>query len=320
MTENDLISLVARLTSRPASDVLLGIGDDAAVVKMPAGKSLVTCTDTLVSGVHFPAGTPARCVGFKSLAVNLSDMAAMAAQPRWIQLSLTLPAADAVWVREFISGFMALADRFQLILIGGDTCSGPLSITVQLMGFAGKDRWLTRGSANPGDLLVVSGELGGAAFALQQLERGQRPHPDLLQRLHEPQPRLHLGQALAAIASSCIDISDGLLLDLERLLQGSGYGASVQLEKLPSSALLAELPDTERWRLQLSGGDDYELCFSVPPSQRRSLQELAGSSDVAVNIIGEVTASAGICCYDVNGAVIQLQRAGFQHFEHSDES
>ncbi len=320
MAEDDLISLIAESTNRAASDVLIGIGDDAAVIDVPPGKSLVTCTDTLVAGVHFPDGAPAHSIGFKSLAVNLSDMAAMAAKPRWAQLSLTLPTMDEPWVRDFLAGFMVLADRYNVILVGGDTCAGPLSITVQAMGLADRDKLLTRGTAKAGDLLAVSGELGDAALALMLLRGGQSVHSQLLQRLHEPEPRLRVGSALAGIASSCIDISDGLALDLERLLRSSGCGARVDLEKLPASKHLEKLPDAQRWELQMTGGDDYELCFSVPPKRLPLLENMIRTTAVPVSIIGEVTASAGINCYDENGTVIQLRSSGYQHFENTDAS
>ena len=320
MTEDDLISLIANLADRPAADVIIGIGDYAAVVDVPHGKSLVSCTDTLVSGVHFPAGTPAFSVGFKSLAVNLSDMAAMAATPRWAQLSLTLPAIDEEWIEGFFAGFLALADRYNVALIGGDTCAGPLSITVQLLGVADGNTILRRGAASVGDLIAVSGWLGDAALALSLIKRAETVDPDLLKKLDEPEPRVELGQKLAGIASSCIDISDGLMLDLERLLQRSGYGARLEIVKLPASDFLAGLTEDERWEFQLGGGDDYELCFSVPPGRLPQLEETISTVEVPVNIIGEVTASPGISCYDAVGTAVQLKSTGFQHFKYSDES
>jgi len=320
MIEDELISLIASLAGRPASDVILGMGDDAAVLEVPDNHVLVTCTDTMVAGVHFPAATPAGSVGFKSLAVNLSDLAAMGARPRWAQLSLTMPSADESWVRAFMAGFISLADRHSVILVGGDTCSGPLSITVQAMGVAQRGSLLTRGTARRGDLIAVSGQLGDAALALSLLERQQGVDPDLLRRLHEPEPRLRLGQALVGIASSCIDISDGLLLDLERLLKGSACGANVMLDDLPASGHLLELAAEKRWRMQLAGGDDYELCFTVPPQQRQRLRELADSLAIRISVTGEVTGSDTISCFDATGAVFEPEKPGFQHFENPDET
>ena len=314
MAEDDLIALIAGLADRDSSDVVIGIGDDAAVLDIPEDHLFVTCTDTLVAGVHFPQATSASSVGFKSLAVNLSDMAAMGATPRWAQLSLTLPAADESWVREFISGFLKLADRANVTLVGGDTCSGPLSITVQVMGIAAKGKVLNRGTASPGELLAVSGWLGDAAFVLRQLGEGQSVPAAQLRRLNEPEPRLGLGSALAGIASSCIDISDGLMLDLERLLRHSGCGARVELESLPVSEYLSRIPAEQRQELQLAGGDDYELCFSIPSSQLTLLDELATRLEIPVSVIGKVTNSPGISCYDENGVVIELNNTGFQHF------
>jgi thiamine-monophosphate kinase len=319
MTEDELIQLIASLAARPAGDVAVALGDDAAVVTVPASQSLVTCTDTLVAGVHFHAETPAHLIGFKSLSVNLSDLAAMGALPRWVQLCLTMPAADGAFVAEFMRGFMQLADRYSVILVGGDTTRGPLSITVQAMGLADKNRLLTRGTAAPGDLVAVSGQLGDAALALQQLENGRPVAMEQMRRLQQPEPRIELGMELAGLASSCIDISDGLLLDLERLLLHSGCGASLELEKLPASECLLELEAEKRWQLQLTGGDDYELCFTIKPEFRSRLEELAESLAITITVIGSTSSGETIRCFDRAGTLIKTSKAGFQHFQENDK-
>ena len=314
MAEDGLISLIANMADRSSRDVIIGIGDDAAVLNIPNGRSLVTCTDTLISSVHFPADTDASSVGHKSLAVNLSDIAAMGAIPRWAQLSLTLPAYDEIWVTEFLRGFLALADRHGVVLVGGDTCAGPLSITVQVMGLVDEGILLKRGTAAVDDLLAVTGCPGEAALALQILQRGESGQPELLQKLNEPEPHLAFSQSLLGIASSCIDISDGLLLDLERLLQTGSCGAQVDLADLPCSEFLDSLPLDDREKLQLSGGDDYELCFSLPPSMLPRLTEITNAHSTPFSIIGRITATSGVKCYDRQGNLKEFTDHGFQHF------
>ncbi len=296
------------------SGVKLGIGDDAAVLELPAGQHLVAATDTLNAGIHFPIETSAYDIGYKCLAVNLSDLAAMGAVPRWALLSLSLPEADPEWLRSFTAGFKSLAQVHGVTLVGGDTTSGPLSISLTALGFIEPGRQLTRSGARPGDLLVVSGTLGGAARALQLLLAGEPA--DERHLLDRPQPRVKLGQALPGYASACIDISDGLLADLGHVLEASGCGARIEIKKLPQAASLAGLEDEARWNFQLSGGDDYELLFCLPPDHKALLETWSQQLDIRLSIIGVLEEDDGIRCFSPDGSLFDTQRAGFEHFSH----
>ncbi len=315
LNENQLIESIARRAARdiPDSGLILGIGDDAAIIRTAAGYDLVTCTDTLVSGVHFPENTSAYDIGWKSLAVNLSDLAAMGANPRYTQLALTLPHARSDWLEAFLDGWYALAQQFKVRLIGGDTTRGPLSITVQAMGEVPADQALLRTGAQAGDLVVVSGELGGAALALECLQAGKQVAADLLQRLKRPQPRLDLGVALIGIATSAIDLSDGLNLDLERLL--GQQGARIELDKLPLPAALKKIPEAWRWPLAISGGDDYELLFTIPVVAQVQLQTLAVELSLPLTVIGTVLPEPGLKLFAA-GAAYQPTSSGYLHFEN----
>ncbi|MBE9550026.1 MAG: thiamine-phosphate kinase [Proteobacteria bacterium] len=316
--ETDLIRLITKNESqqRTGPNLILGIGDDAAIIRVPEQHDLVTCTDTLVAGVHFPEGTSAYDVGWKSLAVNLSDLAAMAATPRFAQLALTLPVANTDWLQDFMAGWSALASQYNLNLIGGDTTRGHLSITVQAMGEVMRGQALLRGRAQAGDLLVVSGELGGAALALQQLQAGKSVDADLLERLNRPQPRVSLGLALSGIASSALDLSDGLGLDLQRLLAGTELGAKIQLNQLPLATALTTVNTQERYSLALSGGDDYELLFSLPAAQQARLAGISAETNIALNVIGEVQATPGLEFLAADGAIFTPESSGYEHFKN----
>ncbi len=300
MTEADLIAILRAHTGAERGDVVLGIGDDAAVVRPRAGHDLVLCTDTLVAGVHFPNDTPADAVGHKALAVNLSDLAAMGAEPTWALLNLTLPEPDADWVTAFARGLGALAGRFGVQLIGGDTTRGPLSISVQVAGEVPSGGALRRGTAQVSDALFVSGPLGDAALALKKVQRGDAVPPALRDRLDRPEPRIECGLKLRGVASSAIDVSDGLLTDLARLLHGTGLGATIDVEALPrSTAFVAEGGVVG---MQLYGGDDYELLFSAP-------------ADAAVGVrIGTVEATPGVVCVDRAGRPLVIEGKGYDAF------
>lgn len=300
MTEADLIEILRAHSGAARDDVALGIGDDAAVVRPRAGHDLVLCTDTLVAGVHFPNDTPADAVGHKALAVNLSDLAAMGAEPTWALLSLTLPEPDADWVTGFARGFGALAKRFGVHLVGGDTTRGPLCITVQVAGEVPLDGALRRGTARAGDALFVSGPLGDAALALTKLQRGDPVPAALRDRLDRPEPRVEFGIALRGVASAAIDVSDGLLTDLARLLHGTGLGATVDVESLPRSA--AFVAEGGVAGMQLYGGDDYELLFAAP-----------AESGVGVRI-GTVEATPGVVCVDSAGRPLVIEGKGYDAF------
>ena len=296
------------------SDVALGVGDDAALVRVPPGRELVVCADTIVSGVHFPAGTEARAVGHRALAVNLSDLAAMGAQPAWFTLALTLPRSEETWVREFARGLLALAREYQIALVGGDTTSGPLSVTVQAMGFCAPGAALLRSGARTGDAVFVSGAPGEAAAGLALLQRTTGASSDrdaLVERFLYPQPRVALGQALVGVASAAIDVSDGTLADLGKLLEVSGAGARIDPEALLVSPALRRMQDRQsalRWAT--SGGDDYELCFTVPEAKIPLAREIESVLMLPLTRIGTVEAERGLRSSD--GA--PLAASGFDHF------
>jgi thiamine-monophosphate kinase len=318
MPEFDLIKrLQQAVCARSAphrAQCVLGIGDDAALMQLPPGKQLVACTDSLVEGVHFPLGTQAAAVGHKALAVNLSDLAAMGAEPAWFLLALTLPSADAAWLDAFAAGMAKLAGESGIFLAGGDVTSGPLNICVTALGLVEPGQALTRGGARAGDLVVVSGRPGAAAHALQTLQSGGQPEAAERSALEYPVPRLALGRALRGLATSCIDLSDGLLADLGHLLDSSGVGARLELRSLPCPPAMAVLPPAARWPLQLSGGDDYELCFTVPPGGRAALDELARSAAVELTVIGEITGQAGLHVVQPDGGRYRPEKSGYEHF------
>ncbi|MFC3551538.1 thiamine-phosphate kinase [Lysobacter cavernae] len=314
MSEFDLIERIrARVASR--EDVILGIGDDAALLQVPAGRQLVVATDTLNVGVHFPAGTAAADIGWKALAVNLSDLAAMAAEPAWCTLSLSLPDGDPAWLEAFLDGFLALAAEHRVALVGGDTTRGPLSIGVTVHGFVAPGRALRRDGARVGDDIWVTGTLGDAAAALQQWRAGEGGDAALRLRLDRPVPRLAAGQALAAVAHAGIDISDGLIADLGHLARSSGVRAEVDLEALPaSSALTAAFEAPSRHGLQATGGDDYELCFIAPTAALEAIERIARATATPITWIGRIVAGEGVRVFDADGAEWQPPRHGYEHF------
>ena len=300
-------------------DVLLGVGDDAALLRVPPGMELALSVDMLVAGRHFPQQTGARAIGHKALAVNLSDMAAMGAEPAWASLAISLPEADEDFVSAFAEGFMALADQYGVALVGGDTVRGPLCISVQIQGLVPAGQALTRSGARPGDAIYVSGFPGdaGAGLALVQGRLqgvGEAAASVLRRALDYPAPRVELGIALRGIASAAIDISDGLAADLGHILQASGHGAELVLEALPvSGALKQALPEqAQQWAMALHAGDDYELCFTVPPARCTELEE--GEWPCTLQRIGTVVASPGIRFIDPQGAAVTVDAAGFDHF------
>lgn len=322
MAEFDLIALIKRRCPKARADVRLGIGDDAAVVAVPAGHELVICVDTLVAGVHFPLDTDAADIGWKSLAVNLSDLAAMGASPAWALLSLTLPAADADFVSRFVDGFAELAALYQLELIGGDTTRGPLSITVAVHGFVPSGRALRRAAAQVGDVAFVSGTLGDAAGGLRCLQSSDAKRPPidvacamLISSLNRPSPRVAAGLALRDLAHACIDVSDGLLADLGHVARASGVGIEIEEDGLPGSTALFECFDVDTARaLQLHGGDDYELAFTVAETEIAAMQAAMSRAGCRVSRIGRVIAEAGVHVVDRNGMRKPIQGNGWEHF------
>lgn len=320
MKEFQLIRQIQQETSIDPSagfdaGVRLGIGDDAAVLELPAGHQLVAATDTLNAGIHFPLDTAPFDIGYKCLAVNLSDMAAMGAKPRWALLSLSLPEANPEWVSLFAAGFKSLASTHGVSLVGGDTTSGPLSVSLTALGVIEPGTQLTRGGASPGDLIVVSGTVGGAARVLELMQAGKPVKEQHL--LDRPQPRVELGQALGGYASACIDISDGLLADLGHVLKASACGARLDIEKLPRSCVLDGLEDTLRWQYQLSGGDDYELLFTLPRLHEEMIARWLQTPGIELSIIGEIEPGEGIRCIGPDGVEYDPQNAGFEHFSQT---
>ena len=331
MREFDLIDLIRERCAMAREDVRVGIGDDAALLAVPAGQLLAVSTDTLVAGVHFPVGTAAFDVGWKALAVNLSDLAAMGATPAWVTLALTLPHGDATWVGAFADGFAALAREYRVALVGGDTTRGPLSITVTIHGFVPEGTALLRNGARAGDGVYVTGTLGDAAagLRLQAAESdGRDPAPrspasqpstdvqaTLLERLNRPTPRVAQGLLLRGRAHACIDVSDGLLADLGHICVASGVGAEVDVDRLPaSSALLAFAQDGACREFQIAGGDDYELCFAAPDSGADALLEDLARSGCGATRIGRIVAGSGVRLHVSGGAEFALPRAGWDHF------
>ena len=313
--EFDLIEVIRARVNVTRSDVALGIGDDAALLDVPAGQQLVACTDALVAGVHFPVGTVPEDIGWKALAVNLSDLAAMGAEPAWALLALTLPDADATFVERFAESFGEFARAHRVALAGGDTTQGPLAITVTALGFVPHDLALTRSGARAGDAVFVTGTLGDAAGALKMLMEVRSAPAALLARLHRPEPRVAAGLALRGIANTCIDVSDGLLADLGHVCADSKIGAEIEADALPVSPALAASFDAETCRdLALAGGDDYELCFTAPSARETEIVEALARIGCGATRIGRIVAGSGVRVLDAGGNEIQIAHAGWEHF------
>ena len=311
--EFDLIARIRdRATTRP--DVVFGIGDDAALLQPPPGMLLAVSMDTLNAGVHFPAATAPADIGWKSLAVNLSDLAAMGAQPAWCTLSLSLPAPDPAFVDGFLDGFLALARQHQVALVGGDTTRGPLSICVAVHGLVAPDAALRRDGARAGDESWVTGDLGDAAAALAAMAAGAGSDRSMRERLDRPTPRIEAGLALGGLANACIDVSDGLLADLGHVCVASDVGARIELAALPTSPALARFGPAVRWPWQASGGDDYELCFTAPLAARDAVQQALASASTPASRIGVVTVEQDVVAFDEAGQHWQPSRSGYAHF------
>jgi|AntDeeMinimDraft_8_1070380.scaffolds.fasta_scaffold00169_11 thiamine-monophosphate kinase len=279
--------------SAKRGDVAMGIGDDGAVVRPLPEHDLVIVTDTLVEGVHFDKTTPPRAIGHKSVAVNLSDLAAMGAQPCWVSLALTLPNVDEYWLQEFSGGLDEICSYYDCQLIGGDTTKGPLTITVTAHGQLPSGSAIPRSGAKAGDWIYVSGSLGDAGLGLKvtqdKVSTTGRHLQQVIERLHFPTPRVALGQTLRGIASSCIDVSDGLLADLGHLMTEAGTVGQLELDKLPLSLALTEtLKVDEALALALTAGDDYELCFTLPEEHRGRMETLTAHLKTRPVCIGRV--------------------------------
>jgi thiamine-monophosphate kinase len=311
--------LIQRYFTRATPGAVLGVGDDAALVRVGSGMELAVSTDMLVCGTHFFADADPYMLGHKALAVNISDMAAMGAQPRWATLAISIPGEDDAWLEHFSAGFFSLADEYRVELVGGDTTHGPLNLSVTILGEVPQGKALRRDGAQAGDEIWVSGKLGDAALALAhmqgKLKLDEASFKATANALHRPVPRVALGAALRGIAHSAIDVSDGLLADLGHILERSHVGAEIQLARLPVSAhLLPYLAQATGRQCALAGGDDYELCFTVPATRREELEKLSSTLALPLACIGSIVAGAGCTVRALNGSVIKIQEAGYEHF------
>ena len=298
--------------------VAVGIGDDAAVLRVPDGCDLVAAVDTIVEARHFPTGSDPRSIGHRALAVNLSDMAAMGAQPAWATLALTLPVAEPAWLEGFAAGLMALARRHGVALVGGDTTRGPLAVSIQILGFVPRGQALLRGGARAGDLLAVTGTLGdaGAGLALVQAgaAAGTAAALELIDRFEYPTPRVEFGIAARGIASAAMDLSDGIAGDLPKFAAASGLAAHVDVDLLPrSAALRAYATAAQSLDLALSAGDDYELLLAVPRARAARLAEAAAERGARLTVIGEFGPGRGVT-WSSKGEKFTPARGGFDHF------
>ena len=312
--------LIRRYFSRPVHSALLGGGDDCALVKPRPGMLLAVSTDMLVEGTHFLPGTDAQRLGHKTLAVNLSDLAAMGADARWVLLSVALPRVDEAWIAEFARGFYALADRVGVELIGGDTTRGPLTMSVTVMGEVPAGLELRRSGARAGDDIWLSGVTGDAALALACLQ-GRATLPDAMLaacrlRLEAPEPRLELGGRLRGLGCSAIDVSDGLLADLGHITQASAVSAELLLDSLPRSPAMASCSDTALLQeCLLAGGDDYELVFTAPAAVRRDLEALSSELKISLTRIGGMLPGPPrVVVRKGDGGELALTHRGFDHF------
>lgn len=302
-------------------DVVKGIGDDCAVIAPIENQNIVVTTDTLVSGVHFPLTTSPRAIGHKAVAVNLSDIAAMGAKPSWISLALTLPEVDEAWLAEFCAGVFELCEFYNVELIGGDTTQGPLSITITAQGLTPVNSYLSRSGAKTGDWIYVTGELGDAALALQQLSSEVSVEEHFIEsiqaKLDYPKPKVLAGQVIREYASSAIDISDGLIADLGHICQASNVGANIILDALPlSNALRESLLEDDAIALALAGGDDYELLFTVSEDNKVGMETALSNSGTKITCIGQLNASQTIST-TLNNKPVPINSVGFEHFSQT---
>lgn len=338
MYEHHIIEehFVRKSVHRP--DIIVGIGDDAAVVTVPDGKQLVVTMDTLNAGIHFPypkSASVKQCydklsaslnntitspydIGYKAAVVNLSDLAAMGAEPTWVTLSLSLPETSSRWLEEFSQGFTDVLNRYNVALIGGDLNRGALSITVQAHGLVDKGQAILHSTAQPGDLIYVSGTLGSAAYALALLQAADEAPvlQQVLPALNQPTPRVELGMALQGVVTAMMDLSDGLSKDLTRMLRACHYGAIVDLQKCPVDNILTQqLPIEQIYQYVFTGGDDYELCFTISPEQQETISTISEQLSIPLTEIGRITHMPGITLLNADENCAKLKNSGYDHFE-----
>ena len=311
-------NLIKQYFTRRTHHTDLSVGDDAALISVSAGMQLAISSDMLVAGTHFFHDAAPHDIGWKALAVNVSDMTAMGANPKWATLAIALPEVKDAWLSEFSRGFFACADAFNIDLIGGDTTRGPLNISVTIMGEVPTSQAIKRSGAQVGDDIWVSGQLGSAALGLAHLQ-GKTHVPEVallacLNALHNPMPRAALGLALRGIATSCIDLSDGLLADLGHILTASNCGATLDLEKIPCIEYFKnDLDNAETQQMLLAGGDDYELCFTAPRSKCEEINLLSKQLNLAITCIASTRTDIGLQAYYKNNQITLLKQ-GFDHF------
>jgi thiamine-monophosphate kinase len=304
-----------RTNALSAKTTLLGIGDDAAVLGVPEKKQLVVTTDTLIAGVHFPVDTSPHAIGHKSLAVSLSDLAAMGADPAWFTLALTLPEVNEQWLEEFSVGLKTLAEQYAVQLVGGDTTKGELSITIQAMGWVDPEQVLTRSGAQHQDKIYVSNTLGDAAAGLGVLQEKLFLDPydatECVSQLEYPQPQHSLSRLIRGFATSCIDVSDGLISDLQHILKASNVGAKVNVSKIPRSSVLKKLDKKKAFSYALAGGDDYELLFTIKSRDEFRFLEFVEKRDLKVTCIGEINEGYEGIEFE---PTFDLESHGYKHF------
>ncbi len=320
-SEFDIIRRYFSRVGKKQNWLSVGIGDDAAVITPDPDSQLLISVDTLNAGVHFPEHSSASDVGYKALAVNLSDIAAMGGEPKWFTLALSLPSADEDWLTAFCQGLSVLVEQYQLCLVGGDTTRGSLSITIQIAGVIPQHQALSREGAMLNDDVYVSGQLGDAAVGLmicqQALKVNEQAVPIFMDRLNRPQPRVELGMALRQLANACIDISDGLAADLGHILEASGVGAEIYPDRIPVSAEFAklELDAQKKQDCMLYGGDDYELCFTAAPDKRDTILDLAARVGINVTRIGQIINEDGLFAVEKDQRGM-LPEKGYDHFQN----
>ena len=308
----DEFELIQNYFNWPLTDptVELGIGDDAAIFNLDSGYQLVTTTDTLSEGVHFFKDDSPENVAYKSLAVNLSDIAAMGAIAKWFTLAITLPKVDEIWLKKFSESLKETSSKYNVSLIGGDTTRGPLNITITMMGVVEKSKAIKRSGANNGDNIYISGEIGDAALCLKKINEGEKPDKAEMIKLNRPIPRLDLGYALNGVASSCIDISDGLEQDLSHIIKASKVGAIIDVKKLPLSQLVGKyIKGNNDWSVPLCGGDDYELCFTAPKIFNSEIINIAKICKIRITKIGVISDSNNLKIKGYDGL-----GESYQHF------
>ncbi|KGQ29730.1 thiamine monophosphate kinase [Gallibacterium genomosp. 2] len=324
MPDNGEFDIIRRYfsasTRQPRRDVLLSVGDDCAITEIKPNRRLALTTDTLVEGTHFLPSISAADLAYKAVAVNLSDLAAMGAEPAWISLALTLPKIDEQWLSEFSQSLFQILDHYNVDLIGGDTTKGTLSLTITAHGLVAKDKILCRHTAKPGDWIYVSGTLGDSAAGLQLLLQQSKIENDdqryLLQRHLRPTPRVLMGMELAGIANAAIDLSDGLISDLQHILERSQCGAVIELDKLPlSKPLLNQFSLEQAQKFALAGGEDYELCFTVAEAMRAKMEQTLRYLDVEYHCIGQIRANQQLQFTQYSQPIEVAVTHGFDHFK-----